>query len=106
MTYTIIFNADGVPAGFVHDEAGLYTEQQARDAVLCSKLNPTAEEIAETQQVNVHFTAATEYKRQRAFEYPPITDYIDGVVKGDQAQIDAYIAACQAVKAKYPKGAK
>ena len=39
----------------------------------------------------------------RRNEYPPITDYIDGVVKGDQAQIDAYIAACQAVKAKYPK---
>jgi len=43
------------------------------------------------------------YKDQRAQAYPPITDYIDGVVKGDQAQIDAYIAACQAVKAKYPK---
>ena len=43
------------------------------------------------------------YKAKRATEYPPITDYIDGVVKGDQAQIDAYIAACQAVKAKYPK---
>jgi hypothetical protein len=43
------------------------------------------------------------YKYQRATEYPPITDYIDGVVKGDQAQIDAYIAACLAVKAKYPK---
>ena len=43
------------------------------------------------------------YKYQRAAEYPPITDYIDGVVKGDQAQIDAYIAACLAVKAKYPK---
>ena len=40
-------------------------------------------------------------KRQR--EYPPITDYLDGVVKGNQAQIDAYIAACQAVKTKYPK---
>jgi hypothetical protein len=40
-------------------------------------------------------------KRQR--EYPPITDYLDGVVKGDQEQIDAYIAACQAVKTKYPK---
>ena len=39
----------------------------------------------------------------RRNEYPPITDYLDGVVKGDQAQIDAYIAACQAVKAKYPK---
>jgi hypothetical protein len=34
---------------------------------------------------------------------PPITDYLDGVVKGDQAQIDAYVAACQAVKDKYPK---
>jgi hypothetical protein len=44
------------------------------------------------------------YKAQRAAEYPPITDYIDGVVKGDQAQIDKYIADCLAVKAKYPKG--
>ena len=44
-----------------------------------------------------------QYKYDRAKEYPPITDYIDGVVKGDQAQIDAYIAACQAVKDKYPK---
>ncbi len=43
------------------------------------------------------------YVAKRAAEYPPITDYIDGVVKGDQAQIDVYIAACQAVKAKYPK---
>lgn len=46
---------------------------------------------------------AKEYQIKRAVEYPPITDYLDGVVKGDQAQIDAYIAACQAVKAKYPK---
>lgn len=43
------------------------------------------------------------YAQKRAAEYPPITDYIDGVVKGDQAQIDKYIADCQAVKAKYPK---
>ena len=40
----------------------------------------------------------------RAKEYPPITDYIDGIVKGDQAQIDKYIADCLAVKVKYPKG--
>ena len=43
------------------------------------------------------------YMAKRAPEYPPITDYLDGVVKGNQAQIDAYIAACQAVKTKYPK---
>jgi hypothetical protein len=44
------------------------------------------------------------YIAKRAAEYPPITDYIDGVVKGDQVQIDKYIADCLAVKAKYPKG--
>jgi hypothetical protein len=43
------------------------------------------------------------YKSKRASEYPPITDYLDGVVKGDQAQIDKYIADCLAVKTKYPK---
>jgi len=43
------------------------------------------------------------YKAKRAAEYPPMADYLDGVVKGDQAQIDAYIAACLAVKTKYPK---
>jgi hypothetical protein len=43
------------------------------------------------------------YKSKRQAEYPPYTDYLDGVVKGNQAQIDAYIAACQAVKTKYPK---
>lgn len=41
--------------------------------------------------------------KARAAEYPPMSDYIDGVVKGDQAQIDKYIADCLAVKAKYPK---
>ena len=45
----------------------------------------------------------TEYQRKRAAEYPPMADYLDAVVKGDQAQIDAYVAACLAVKAKYPK---
>jgi hypothetical protein len=43
------------------------------------------------------------YKYKRAIKYPPITDYLDGIVKGDQTQIDKYIADCQAVKAKYPK---
>jgi hypothetical protein len=52
--------------------------------------------------VNSEF-AKTAYIAKRAAEYPPITDYLDGIVKGDQAQIDAYIEACQAVKNKYPK---
>jgi hypothetical protein len=43
------------------------------------------------------------YAQKRAAEYPPMTDYLDGVVKGDQTQIAKYIADCLAVKAKYPK---
>jgi len=45
----------------------------------------------------------TQYQRDRAAEYPSMADYLDGIVKGDQAQIQAYIDACLAVKAKYPK---
>jgi hypothetical protein len=44
------------------------------------------------------------YIAKRQAEYPSFIDYLDGVVKGDQAQIAKYIADCQAVKAKYPKG--
>jgi len=43
------------------------------------------------------------YVAKRQAEYPPFTDYLDGIAKGDQAQINKYIADCQAVKAKYPK---
>jgi len=43
------------------------------------------------------------YAEKRAMEYPPMADYLDGVVKGDQVQIAKYIADCLAVKAKYPK---
>jgi hypothetical protein len=57
------------------------------------------DEEAEALRPKVELT----YAQQRAAEYPPMTDYLDGVVKGDQAQIDKYIADCQAVKAKYPK---
>lgn len=43
------------------------------------------------------------YIEKRQAEYPSFLEYLDGIVKGDQAQIDKYIADCQAVKTKYPK---
>jgi hypothetical protein len=43
------------------------------------------------------------YVSKRAAEYPDFRDYLDGVVKGDQTQIQAYIDACNAIKTKYPK---
>lgn len=57
------------------------------------------DEEAEALRPQVEVT----YAQKRAAEYPPYTDYLDGVVKGDQAQIAKYIADCQAVKDKYPK---
>ena len=62
--------------------------------------NEVSYDLAQAQAL----VEANEYKAKRAAEYPPMTDYLDGVVKGDQAQVQAYIDACLAVKAKYPKG--
>jgi hypothetical protein len=36
-------------------------------------------------------------------EYTDFKEYLDGIVKGDQEQMRAYINACLEVKAKYPK---
>ena len=61
--------------------------------------NPvTYDETAVQAYIDAHA-----YIAKRQAEYPPFTDYLDGIAKGDQAQIDKYIADCQAVKTKYPK---
>jgi len=45
----------------------------------------------------------TEYKQLRAREYPDYREYLDAIVKNNQEQLQAYIDACLAIKAKYPK---
>jgi len=42
-------------------------------------------------------------KANRAREYPDFREYLDGIVKGDNVQVQKYINDCLAVKAKYPK---
>ena len=61
-------------------------------------------EVAYDKAAVQAYVDAHAYIAKRAAEYPDFREYLDGVVKGDQAQIDKYIADCQAVKAKYPKG--
>ena len=46
---------------------------------------------------------AIPYYELRRRSYPSIYDYIDGIVKNDQDQIDKYIEQCREVKATYPK---
>ena len=61
-------------------------------------------EVAYDKDAVQAYVDAHAYIAKRAAEYPNPAEYLDGVVKGDQAQIDKYIADCLAVKAKYPKG--
>jgi len=64
---------------------------------------PTREEI-EVELIRLQKEwEDTEYQRLRLPEYPDFKEYLDGIVKGDQEQIQAYIDKCLAVKAKYPK---
>jgi len=64
---------------------------------------PTQEQLNATWAIKVAADNAVAYKAKRAAEYPDFRDYLDGIVKNDQAQVQAYIDACLAVKAKYPK---
>lgn len=101
----------------------IYTKEKTRDNAYkvkttvngvehtfnCVVANDTEADLNELVQWNIDNLSAPfvepqlSYADKRKNEYPPIENYIDGVVKGNQTQIDEYIAACLAVKAKYPK---
>jgi hypothetical protein len=61
-----------------------------------SQLNALETQANEVERLNL-------VKANRANEYPDFKEYLDGIVKGDDAQIQKYINDCLAVKAKYPK---
>ena len=75
----------------------------------CIIANDTKEDLDEIVQWNIDNLNAPfvepqlSYADKRKNEYPPIEDYIDGVVKGDQTQINEYVQKCLDVKLKYPK---
>lgn len=62
---------------------------------------PTAQELQDLfNEFNSYYA---DYAINRRREYPPVADYLDGIVKGDQTQIQEYIQKCLEVKQKYPK---
>ena len=63
---------------------------------------PANEILAKQQELITEYNSK-QYQRDRAKEYPDFKEYLDGIVKGDNAQIQKYINDCLAVKAKYPK---
>jgi len=53
-----------------------------------------------------HIVESHTYLVLRANEYPPLTDLADAMYwssQGDNTKLEAYYAACEAVKLKYPK---
>jgi len=61
-----------------------------------AQLNALEAQANEIERLN-------QIKANRANEYPDFKEYLDGIVKGDDAQIQKYINDCLAVKVKYPK---
>jgi hypothetical protein len=76
------------------DGKGVYVKEWNSD-----KPQPSAEEMKKAND----FVKAQEYIYKRKESYPPMEDYLDGIVKGDQAQIDKYVSDCLAIKEKFPK---
>ena len=70
-----------------------------------AEVQPTEEQLNAFESEADAVEALNQVYANRKAEYPDIYDYMDGIVKSDQAQIDKYIADCQAVKDKYSKGA-
>jgi hypothetical protein len=80
------------------DGNGAYIKEWNLDIVQPTEaqLNALESQANEVERLNL-------IKSNRANEYPDFKEYLDGIVKGDQAQINKYIADCLAIKAKYPK---
>ena len=67
---------------------------------------PTEAELQAAWDAYVVEQNATQYQRDRQPEYPSLADLADALYwsnQGDNTKLDAYYAACAAVKAKYPK---
>ena len=88
-----------------NNEIYAYDEEQISQGYGSDMIEITLEEVNTINQAKQEeaFNSLS-YAQKRASEYPPITDYLDGIVKGDSTQVQEYIDKCLAIKAKYPKG--
>lgn len=97
------------------------TPEEKADAAQYGEFPLTEEEIAarqaEAEQAEAEAAAreaemqATEYRRLRAAEYPPVGDQLDAIMKwlatetefGIPAELKSLAMTCMSVKSKYPK---
>ena len=89
--YVIRFEHNGNPIEF---NGVIATDESELDSLV----------EAHTAYLNrAHESYIQSYADKRRNDYPPVEEYLDGLVKGDQAQMQSYIDKCLAVKVKYPK---
>ena len=61
--------------------------------------------VSKAQELEAEYNSKN-YQRNRQPEYPSLTEFADAYYwsqKGDDTKMTAYVAACDAVKTKYPK---
>ena len=74
---------------------------------MAKTINTQTGEVVESVTNRPAFVETTEsVQEKRSLLYPPLADLADALYwnsKGDNTKLDAYYAACEAVKTKYPK---
>jgi hypothetical protein len=97
--------------------AAAKTEEERNALIAASHIDLTPDEIAQREEDERQHAAAqaalaaTEYKRLRAAEYPPIGDQLDAIMKwlatetefNIPAELKSVAMKCMSVKSKYPK---
>jgi len=84
----------------IEDGVGILNKDTGEEFVIDQALVDAAAAELATE------AAATQYQRDRQPEYPSLATFADAYYwaqKGDNTKMDEYVAACDAVKAKYPK---
>ena len=86
----------------VTKEVFAYESDGSQDAFIKDGLVPISDEDLATLRLSQIIPPT--YQELRVAAYPPVADYLDGIAKADDLQVQKYIDECLAVKAKYPKG--
>ena len=100
MNHQAIFNTHPSVVQIVGDTA--YESVDGELVQVALDVDAVAAEEAKLQAEYV----ATQYQRDREPEYPSLAEFADAYYwsqKGDDTKMTAYVAACDAVKTKYPK---
>jgi hypothetical protein len=85
--------------------ADIYNAWEAKDIPLCVKIDDRQEAtLVDINEAITEMEMRLTFQELRAASYPPMADYLDGIVKGDTVQVAKYVSDCAAVKVKYPKG--